>query len=116
MLIAILGILVGIYIGIQAPILFGSGYTIYISVGILAAIDSIFGAIRANMEKHFNPVIFITGFVSNAILATFLAFIGDKLGLPLYYAAMFVFGTRLFDNLAIIRRHVISRFSHEKFN
>jgi small basic protein len=84
-------------------------------VGILAAIDSIFGALRSNMDHKFNAVIFFTGFITNAILAGFLAFIGDKLGLPLYYAAMFVFGSRLFDNLAVIRRHVISKFSHEKF-
>ncbi|MCK8061313.1 MULTISPECIES: small basic family protein [unclassified Fusibacter] len=115
MLIAIIGLLLGVVIGLNAPILFGGSYTVYVSVGILAAIDSIFGAIRSNMDKKFNAVIFFTGFITNAILAGFLAFIGDKLGLPLYYAAMFVFGSRLFDNLAVIRRHIISKFSHEKF-
>jgi small basic protein len=115
MLIVIIGLLLGILIGLNAPILFSTNYTIYMSVGILAAIDSIFGALRSNLDKRFNGLIFFSGFITNTILATFLAFIGDKLGLPLYYAAMFVFGTRLFNNLAVIRRQIISRYTNEKF-
>lgn len=115
MLIVIIGLILGIVIGLNAPILFSTNYTIYMSVGILAAIDSIFGAIRSNMDQRFNALIFFSGFITNAVLAAFLAFIGDKLGLPLYYAAMFVFGSRLFNNLAVIRRHFLSKYTNEKF-
>lgn len=115
MLVVIIGLLVGVLIGLNAPILFSTNYTIYMSVGILAAIDSIFGAIRSNLDKRFNALIFFSGFITNAILAAFLAYIGDKLGLPLYYAAMFVFGSRLFNNLAVIRRQILSKYTKEKF-
>ena len=54
-----------------------------------------------------------TLYISVAILAAILAYIGDRLGVPLYYAAIFAFGSRLFQNFAIIRRHLIDKL-HEK--
>jgi len=68
-----------------------------------------FGAVRSILEDKFNTEIFVSGFFGNAILAGFLAYIGDRLGVPLYYAAIFAFGSRLFQNFAIIRRHFLGR-------
>jgi len=110
MIIVIFGIALGLIIGYLLPITFSTVYSLYLSVAILAAIDSIFGAVKANIENQFDGVIFISGFFSNALLAGLLAYIGDMLGIPLYYAAIFVFGVRLFQNLAIIRRSVLKRF------
>lgn len=109
MIIALLGILFGIFIGFMLPLSFTTAYSLYVSVAILAAVDSVFGAIRSSMQDQFEPVIFTTGFISNAILAAALAYIGDNLGVPLYYAAIFAFGVRLFNNLAIIRRILIEK-------
>lgn len=110
MIIVVLGIMLGFAIGYVLPISFSTAYSLYLSVAILAAIDSIFGAVKANIENHFDGVIFVSGFFSNAILAGILAYIGDVLGIPLYYAAIFVFGVRLFQNLAIIRRAVLHKY------
>jgi len=109
MLFALIGILIGAIIGLYLPITYSPNYSLYVSVAILACMDSVFGGIRANMEKKFNTEIFISGFFGNAILAAFLAYIGDRLGVPLYYAAIFAFGGRLFQNFAIVRRHAISK-------
>lgn len=114
MVIVILGIALGVFVGLYLPFNIPAGFSIYISVSILAAMDSIFGAIRSSFDQKFNSLIFITGFFSNAILAGLLAYIGDKLGIPLYYAAIFVFGIRLFDNLAIIRRNILKKFTKEQ--
>lgn len=110
MLIALLGILIGIILGLYIPFEFTTISSLYISVGILAAIDSIIGGLRASIENKFDSVIFISGFFVNALLAITLSFLGDKLGVPIYYAAIFVFGTRLFNNIGIIRRNVIDRY------
>ncbi|OJV64769.1 MAG: small basic protein [Clostridiales bacterium 38-18] len=110
MLIAIVGILLGILLGLYIPFEFSTISSLYISVGILAAIDSIIGALRASLENKFDGVIFITGFFVNAIMAILLSFLGDKLGVPIYYAAIFVFGTRLFNNIGSIRRYTIDRY------
>lgn len=112
MLIAIIGIVLGLAIGYYIPVSIGVSYSIYISVGLLAAIDSVFGGVRANLQDEFDTLIFITGFFTNAILATFLAYVGDNLGIPLYYAAVFVFGTRLFQNLGVIRRLLLDKLRH----
>ncbi len=42
-------------------------------------------------------------------LAAFLAYIGDRLGVPLYYAAIFTFGGRIFENFASIRRILLNK-------
>lgn len=114
MLIAIVGIVLGLAIGYFIPVSIGVSYSIYISVGLLAAIDSVFGGVRANLQDEFDTLIFITGFFTNAILATFLAYVGDNLGIPLYYAAVFVFGTRLFQNLGVIRRLLLDKLRHHE--
>lgn len=110
MLIALLGILIGIILGLYIPFEFSTISSLYISVGILAAIDSIIGGLRASIENKFDAIIFISGFIVNAVMAITLSFLGDKLGVPIYYAAIFVFGTRLFNNIGIIRRYAIDRY------
>lgn len=114
MLLAIIGILLGIIIGLYLPITYSPTYSLYISVAILACLDSVFGGIRATLEDVFDARIFISGFFGNAILAAFLAYIGDRLAVPLYYAAIFAFGGRLFQNFAIIRRHVFGKGNFPK--
>lgn len=109
MIIAIIGLIIGVTLGLYLPITYPTSYSLYMSVAILAALDSVFGAIRSHMENKFNSTIFVTGFFGNAILAGILAYIGDRLGVPLYYAAIFAFGGRLFQNFAIIRRYSIER-------
>jgi small basic protein len=86
----------------------------YMSVAILACLDSVFGAIRASLSKNFKADIFISGFFGNAVLAVALAYLGDKLGVPLYLAAVVVFGGRIFDNFAIIRRLLLEKAKSHK--
>lgn len=110
MIIALLGIILGLTIGFLLPLSFTTAYSVYFSVAILAAIDSVFGAVRSSLDGKFDHVIFLSGFFTNAILAAFLAYIGDNLGVPIYYAAVFAFGVRLFNNLAIVRRQMIEEY------
>ena len=110
MVIAILAIFLGILIGLNVPFEMTTISSLYISVGLLAAIDSILGAMRASLENKFDGLIFISGFFVNALMAVGLSYLGDKLGVPIYYAAIFVFGTRLFNNIAAVRRLTIDRY------
>ena len=103
---AILGLSLGVIVGGYTPFTYPSSYSLYISIALLAAFDSVCGAVRASMENKYDNTLFISGFFTNAILAAMISYIGDKLGVPFYYAPILVFGGRLFDNLAIIRRHI----------
>ncbi|MEW8973308.1 MAG: small basic family protein [Tissierellaceae bacterium] len=109
MVFALIGILIGGVIGFLLPYTYNTAYSLYITIAILACLDSVFGGIRANLKNEFNIKVFLSGFFGNSILAAFLAYIGDRLGVPLYYAAIFTFGGRLFDNFAAIRRLLLFR-------
>lgn len=104
MVFAVLGLFIGLLFGFLLPYTYNSIYSLYISVAILACLDSLFGGIRANLENKFDTEIFLSGFFGNAIIAAGLAFIGEKLGVPLYYAAIITFGGRMFNNFAAMRR------------
>lgn len=108
-MIPIIGVLIGVILGFIFDINVPERFSPYMSVAILACLDSVFGAIRANMSKKFKVDIFISGFFGNALLAAGLAYLGDKLGIPIYIAAVIVFGGRIFDNFAIIRRLILER-------
>lgn len=109
MFFAVIGILIGAIIGFLLPFTYNTSYSLYISVAILACLDSVFGGVRANLEGNFDLEIFISGFFGNAVLAAFLAYLGDRLGVPLYYAAIFTFGNRLFENFGKIRRSLLKK-------
>ncbi|MCD4785768.1 MAG: small basic family protein [Candidatus Eremiobacteraeota bacterium] len=103
----IMAIFIGIIIGIILPYDIPLVYAKYVSVSFLAGMDSVLGGVRANMEGKFNFTVFSTGFVANALLAALLTFVGDRLGVDLYLAAIVTFGVRIFQNFAIIRRDLI---------
>jgi len=71
------------------------------------ALDSLLGAGRAELEGHFDTRIFLSGFYTNTLLAAALTFLGDRLGIDLYLVALFAFGWRIFQNVAVIRRHFL---------
>ena len=113
-MIAFIGLLVGIVLGLLLEINIPASLSPYLSVAILACLDSVFGAVRASLSKNFKADIFISGFFGNAVLAAALAYLGDKLGIPIYIAAVIVFGGRIFDNFAVIRRIIIERLKSKK--
>ena len=73
-----------------------------------------FGGIASVINKKFDIKIFISGFFGNALLAAGLAYLGDKLGIPIYIASVIVFGGRIFDNFGAIRRILLERFKNRR--
>jgi small basic protein len=86
-------------------------YSNYLSIAILAALDTLLGGIRAHLQDIYDEAVFVSGFFFNIILAASLAFLGVHLGVDLYLVAVFAFGVRLFQNIAVIRRILISKWS-----
>ncbi|MBQ8589054.1 MAG: small basic family protein [Firmicutes bacterium] len=108
------GLIAGLIIGFSTGLAYPSEYTFYITVALLAALDSLVGAARAQLQKEFNGVVFTTGLIVNTILAALLTYLGDLLGVPIYYAAIITFGGRLFNNMAVIRRVLLDRYVLKK--
>jgi small basic protein len=109
MMLPILGLFVGILIGVFFPVSLPAEYGKFLSVALLASLDSVFGGLRSGLEEKFDNAIFISGFFVNALLAVILVFVGDRLGIDLYYVASLAFGLRIFQNLAIIRRYFLKK-------
>ena len=53
--------------------------------------------------------ILVSGFVLNTMMAAGLAFLGDKIGVDLFLAAVVALGTRVFLNLSLIRRYYLTK-------
>jgi len=60
---------------------------------LLAALDSIFGALKAYIAGTFEPRVFFSGLLTNMTLAAGLVYFGDKLGVDLSIAAIVGWGT-----------------------
>lgn len=108
----IFGLILGIFIGLalQNVIVVPLAFARYLSIATLAALDSAFGGLKATLEKQFDDRVFVVGLTSNTLMAVFITYMGDKLGVDLFIAAVIVFGVRLFQNLAAIRHHLFEKW------
>jgi small basic protein len=80
----------------------------YLPIAVVAALDAVFGGIRARLDGIFDSKVFVVSFVSNVLVAALVVFLGDKLGVggQLSTGVVVVLGVRIFGNAAAIRRHI----------
>ncbi|MDQ6934457.1 MAG: small basic family protein [Actinomycetota bacterium] len=107
-MIAVLGLVVGVVLGLllrpEVPLWLEP----YLPIAVVAAMDAVFGALRAFLDGIFDDKVFVISFVSNVLIASMIVFLGDKLGVgaQLSTGVVVVLGIRIFSNVAAIRRHV----------
>lgn len=107
-MIAVLGLVIGVAIGLilkpDVPI----GLEPYLPIAVVAALDAVFGAMRAFLDGLFDDKVFVVSFISNVFIAALIVFLGDKLGVgaQLSTGVIVVLGIRIFANVAAIRRHI----------
>lgn len=107
-LMGILCVILGCAVGSFMPTV-SYEYSKYLAIAIMAALDSIIGALSAKAQKKFDIYIFLSGFFVNAIIAIIFTMIGENLDVDIYLAAIFVFVYRIFNNLSVIRRYLIGK-------
>ena len=80
----------------------------YLPIAVVAALDAVFGGVRARLDGIFDSKVFVVSFISNVLVAALIVFMGDKLGVggQLSTAVVVVLGIRIFGNAAAIRRHL----------
>lgn len=110
MMLPVIGLIAGIIIAMLTPLRFPIEYAQYIAIGILAALDCVFGGIRAGLQGTFDKTVFVSGFLVNTALAAALTMVGDKLGVDLVLGATVAFSIRIFTNVGIIRRFVLEKW------
>lgn len=79
----------------------------YVAMAVVAALDATLGGVRSSLEHTFNDRIFVSSFLSNALAAMGLVWLGDQLSVDLVTAVVVVLGIRIFQNVAAIRRRLI---------
>jgi small basic protein len=106
--IAALGLLIGILAGLLLQPDIPLGLEQYLPIAVVAALDAVFGGLRAFLDGIFDDKVFVVSFVSNVVLAAAIVYLGDKLGVgsQLSTGVIVVLGIRIFSNAAAIRRHV----------
>lgn len=107
-MIPFVGLIVGIAIGVFLQPDVPAWLQPYLPIAVIAALDAVFGAVRAVLDGIFNDKVFVVSFLSNVVVAAFIVFLGDKLGVgsQLSTAVVVVLGIRIFSNVASIRRHL----------
>ena len=108
----IVSCILGVILGLNIPTI-SYTYSGYLAIAIVAALDTVFGGISSSLNKNFDIKIFVSGFVGNAILAMLLTYLGEKLNVDIYLAAVIVFVGRMFNNLGIIRRYYVEYWSRK---
>ncbi len=108
-MIAIVGLLVGIALGLifqpDVPVALQP----YLPIAVVAAMDAVFGGLRALLDGIFDDRVFVISFLSNVVIAAAIVYLGDKLGVggQLSTGVIVVLGIRIFSNVAAIRRHLL---------
>jgi small basic protein len=103
---------VGLVIGILAGLLLEPSVPVslqpYLPIAVVAALDAVFGGLRAYLDGIFDDKVFVVSFVSNVLIAALIVYLGDQLGVggQLSTGVIVVLGIRIFSNVAAIRRHL----------
>ncbi len=107
-MIAVLGLLVGVLLGIVFEFDVPLELEPYLPIAVVAALDAVFGGLRAWLDGIFDDKVFVVSFVSNVVIAASIVYLGDKLGVggQLSTGVIVVLGIRIFSNVAAIRRHL----------
>lgn len=107
-MIALFGLVVGVLAGLLLEPSVPEALQPYLPIAVVAALDAVFGGLRAYLDGIFNDRVFVISFVSNVLIAAMIVYLGDQLGVggQLSTGVIVVLGIRIFSNVAAIRRHV----------
>ncbi len=109
-MIAVIGLAVGIALGLIFKPEVPFWLQAYLPIAVVAALDALFGALRALLDGIFSDKVFVVSFIANVLVAVFVVFVGDRLGVggQLTTGIIVVLSIRIFSNVAAIRRHLLS--------
>lgn len=107
-MIAIIGLAAGVVVGLFFEPSVPTGLQPYLPIAVVAALDAVFGGLRAYLDGIFDDKVFVVSFVSNVLIAALIVYLGDQLGVggQLSTGVIVVLGIRIYSNVAAIRRHV----------
>ncbi|MBX7267015.1 small basic family protein [Micromonospora sp. Llam7] len=107
-MIAVLALLAGVVFGLWLDPTVPAALQPYLPIAVVAALDAVFGGVRAKLDRIFDDKQFVVSFISNVLVAALIVYLGDQLGVggQLSTGVVVVLGVRIFGNVAAIRRHL----------
>ena len=107
-MIAVIGLVIGVVAGLLLQPTVPLELQPYLPIAVVAALDALFGGLRAMLDGIFDDRVFLISFLSNVVVAALIVFLGDQLGVgtQLSTAVVVVLGIRIFSNAAAIRRQL----------
>ncbi len=107
-MIAVLALAVGVVLGVLLDPTVPAALQPYLPIAVVAALDAVFGGVRARLDGIFDDKQFVISFISNVLVAALIVYLGDQLGVggQLSTGVVVVLGVRIFGNVAAIRRHL----------
>ncbi|MBU2665606.1 small basic family protein [Actinoplanes bogorensis] len=107
-MIAVLALIAGVVLGIVLNPTVPPELLPYLPIAVVAALDAVFGGVRARLDGIFDDKQFVISFISNVLVAGLIVYLGDQLGVgsQLSTGVVVVLGVRIFGNVAAIRRHL----------
>jgi small basic protein len=107
-MIAVLALLLGVVLGVVLDPTVPAAMQPYLPIAVIAALDAVFGGVRAKLDGIFDDKQFVISFISNVLVAALIVYLGDQLGVggQLSTGVVVVLGVRIFGNVAAIRRHL----------
>ncbi len=105
---AVLALIAGVVLGVIFEPSVPLALQPYLPIAVVAALDAVFGGVRARLDNVFDAKVFVVSFVSNVLVAALIVYLGDQLGVgtQLSTGVVVVLGVRIFGNVAAIRRHL----------
>ena len=79
-MVGVIGLVLGIVLGLLLEPTLPLWLQPYLPIAVVAALDAVFGGVRARLDGIFDDRVFVISFIGNVLVAALVVFLGDQLG------------------------------------
>ena len=114
MIYVVAGVILGILAGFNLNLVYNPDFAVYISLAVLAILNTIFNLLNENLKGELTPVKSVIFLISDLGFGLLLGYVGEQLGLPIYLAAVFAFGNNIYKNLRSMINFALEKYQKNK--
>ncbi len=111
MIYVVTGVILGLLVGLNLNLVYSPEYAVYISIAVLAILNTIFNLLNLNTKGELTVVKSLTYLSTDLIFGLLLAYVGEQLGLPIYLAAVFAFGNSIYQNMRALVNFMVEKYN-----
>ncbi len=111
MIYVVTGVILGLLVGLNLNLTYSPEYAVYISIAVLAILNTIVNLLNLNTKGELTIVKSLTYLSADLIFGLLLAYVGEQLGLPIYLAAVFAFGNNIYQNMRSLVNFMLEKYN-----